>query len=229
MSPTYFRAAAALVAVLALSAGWTRSTQAQAPSPAPPAERSAVGGIDETLAKVPLFSRLSAEGATLHTYTVPVSLAVSVHKLIFTFHFTRNGTIRFAQPDTLIASIDSIPKRYTDIFGQLGTPRTWPLIYDLTVLPATTVNGQQTYRLRGVPRQPSDVEYVLIATSDDTTAIAARWSLRGGWSISETIETTLVDTYAVPKRERADIVGGGYKIHSDMTYGDYLLNDAPTP
>ena len=216
--------------------GWTGSAQAQLPSAAPAPIGSPTGrawaascqaaGIEGTIASVPLFARLSAEGTNLHSYSVPIYLAISIHKFIFTFHARRNGTIRFEQPATLTASIVAVPKRYADVFGELGTARTWPLIYDLGLLGSELLKGRQTYRICGVPREQSDVDHIFIETSDADAPIDARWFLRSGWTITATIETEVVADYLLPKHESADIVGHGFKIHTDMTYGTYALNDA---
>jgi hypothetical protein len=233
---TYSKIAATAVAALAIHAGWARSVQAQLPSAAPvpivspsfpaPSEASPAARIEGTIASVPLFARLSAEGTNLRSYSVPISLAVTIHKFLFAFHFRRNGTVQFELPDTLTTTIASVPKRYTDVFAELGTARTWPLIYDLELLGSDVIEGHRTYRLRGVPLQPSDVDHVLIETTEAYAPIEAQWFLHSGWTITSTIETEIIADHLVPKGESTDIVGHGFKIHSDMTYGNYTLNDA---
>jgi hypothetical protein len=86
------------------------------------------------------------------------------------------------------------------------------------------VGSRTTYHLKGIPRQPSQIDYMLVDVSDESTPIVAQWFLHGGGKIVSTIETQMVGAYVVPKHERADIDVDGTKIHAEMTYGEYALN-----
>lgn len=172
----------------------------------------------------PFLAQLAAE-PDLRSYVAPIDVAATIHKFIFSVPFRRHGTARFESPDSLTISLDSVPSRYTDIFGELGDVRTWPALYDLEPdIGAPNAGG--AYVMRGVPRHDSDVDDVLIESTAADSPITATWHLHSGWTISATIETELVEQHLLPKHEAADIAGHGMKIHADLTYGDYTLTDA---
>lgn len=180
------------------------------------------------LASIPVFAQLATE-PELRSYVAPVDVTATIHKLFFTFNVRRHGTARFESPDTLTVSLDSVPPRYTGIFGELGDVRMWPLIYDLEPL-GDAAGGPGEYAVRGVPRNVSDVDHVLIRSDDAGSPIAATWYLHGGWTITAIIETRLVEQCLLPERETADIAGHGMKIHAVLTFGDYALNEStPAP
>lgn len=85
-------------------------------------------------------------------------------------------------------------------------------------------NAEAEYAVRGVPRDVSDVDHVIIRSTDASSPITATWYLRSGWTISAIIETEFVEQHLLPKHETADIAGHGVKIHTEMTFGDYTLN-----
>jgi|HubBroStandDraft_1064217.scaffolds.fasta_scaffold02743_2 hypothetical protein len=58
--------------------------------------------------------------------------------------------VTFEEPNHLSISIQSVPERYANVFTQLGTPRTWPLLYDLQLRNRASVAGIDTYELVGV-------------------------------------------------------------------------------
>jgi hypothetical protein len=191
------------------------------PSPSPSATP-----FSGTISSIPLFARFAADGPNPKSYTADINLNASLHKWIFTFHFHRDGQVAFQHPDDLSVTISSVPTKYSRVFGELGTPRSWPIIYKLVLLDAENVDGLPGYRLRGVPRQPSDVDHVIIRMSDEHMPIHARWFLRSGWTLATTVVLESVQDYLVPKIERADITGHGYRIHTVMTYSNYVVNVA---
>lgn len=66
----------------------------------------------------------------------------------------------------------------------------------------------------GVDRMTADIY-------GDGGQIKAEWYLTGGGTIKSTIQTQAIRGYVLPKREQADIVASGYRIHADMSYGNY--------
>ena len=200
------------------------AAQASSAPTVPDAAGSALSGAIGPIASVPLFGEIAAEPDLL-SYSVPVQIDVTIRKFFFSFSFRRHGVIRFEEPDTLRVSLVSVPQRYTDVFGDLGTARTWPVAYDLELEGSVPSTGSVIYRVSGVPRRPMDVEQISILSGDPTAPIDARWLLRSGWTISSTIETQDVGRYLLPKHDAIDIVGHGLKIHAEMNYGEYLLND----
>lgn len=194
------------------------AAQAQALLPPPPATPNA-------LAAIPVFAEVAAE-PELHAYTAPVRLIARIHKFVFTLDVQHHGTAQYTAPSALTISLDSVPAHYTAVFGELGDVQTWTNLYDLAPVDPSSAGSNARYLVRGTPKQPSDVEYVLIATNDADGPIDATWVLHGGWTITATIYTEIVDQHLLPKREVAEIVGHGLRIYSDMTYGDYRF-DAP--
>lgn len=218
-SGTHLRVAAAALIIFAVP----QSAQAQ-PDLAPPAAHSTAGP-----ASIPILTQLANE-PELHSYVAPVDVEATIHKLIFTFAIRRHGTAQFHSPDSLTISLLSVPARYTAIFGELGDIQTWPVIYDLEPLDDELNGVPAAFHLRGVPRQTSDVDHVLIESTDAGSPITATWYLRDGWTISATIQTEFVEQHLLPKHEIADIVGHGMKIHTELTFGDYTLNaDVASP
>lgn len=220
------------VVAMSMLAAWVHVAQAQVstatPQP-PPSPASISSPLATTVASIPLFARFAADGANPSSYSVPIHLVASLHKLIFSFAFRRDGMVSFSQPDVLRVSIKSVPQQYAHVFGELGTPRTWPMLYDLRIVGSQLIGGRAWYQLRGVPRNPSDVDHVIIQVADEKSPIRARWFLHGGWTLTSTVNLVPVQDYLVPRREQADITGHGYRIHSDITYGNYMLNVADDP
>ena len=215
MNPLARRGGSGLIALIFIA-----TASASAAAPTPPAG-------DVTIASIPLFARMASDGDSLRTYKVPVHMSGWLHKFIFTFHFQRDGMASFAQPASLQFVFDSVPQKYTQIFGQLGTPRTWPAIYNLQCVKTEQVDGVTQYEIHGVPKDPSsDIDYVVIRMNDHVGPITAQWFLRDGWNVTSTIQMESVGNYLLPKEDDTVVTGHGYNIHSDVTYGNYELNSA---
>jgi hypothetical protein len=209
--------------LLVLSFLVTAASAAAAPGSAVPPPNGEV-----TVASIPLFARLASDAESLHAYQAPVRMSGSVHKFFFTFHFEREGKVTFEQPASLQYAFDSVPQKYSNMFNQLGTPRTWPAIFDLQCVKATTGdNGATQYEIHGIPKDSSsDIDHVVIRMSDQDGPIIAEWILRDGWDVTSTIQMESVDNYLLPKEENTDVTGHGFHIHSDGTYGAYDLKSA---
>jgi hypothetical protein len=181
---------------------------------------TAPGGVD----RVPLFAQFATEDPALRSYSVPLHVSVAIHKL-FTFHFGLNGMVYFRRPGSLAMSMEKVPDKYQRLFSRLGTPRTWPQTYELHVVRTDrTKDGQTVYRVRGVPLETCDIDHMVADIGPASAPVKATWFLRDGGTIAATIESASVDNYLVPTAEHADIDAGGFKIHADLTYGDYDLN-----
>lgn len=186
---------------------------------------SPLAGSTPTLASIPLFARFASDGASLQGYKAPVHLSGSLHKFFFTIPFKREGEVSYVKPDSLDFTIGSVPEQYSSMLGQLGTPRTWPYLYDFTCVKNTATDGSAAYELRGIPKSASsDVDHLVVRMSDGDAPIQAEWTLKDGWTITSTIQLEDVGNYLVPKEENARITGHGFDIHSDMTYGDYNVS-----
>lgn len=213
MTPSIVVSLALLISVVSLS-----SAQSQTALPAPSAS------IDTTILSIPLFARLAADGGSLHAYSVPVRVTARIHKFLFSFRFSQNGEVAFEEPEHLSISIRSVPKRYESVFAQLGTPSTWPMLYDLRLRNRVLVDGKDTYELTGVPRESSEVDQIVIRTSDENGPVDVQWVLQGGWKVTGTIELGSAGDYLVPKQENVNIGGNGFRIQCELLYGDYTVN-----
>ena len=209
---------------LTISGVGSSSAQAQLPLPTPSPLPALTAPAEGMLSSVPLFARLAADGTSLHTYSVPIHIMARVRKSVLSVGFARDGNVSFEEPDHLSISIQSVPERYANVFAQLGTPRTWPWFYDLELRDRSSVAGRDTYELTGVPRGSSDVDHVVIRMSDESQPIEAQWVLHDGWTITSTIVLESIGNYLVSKTEEYDITGHGFKIHSEIQYGNYKLN-----
>lgn len=198
--------------------------QSSAPAESPIPESTDSASAEDVISTVPLFARSAADGISLHVYTVPIHVTARVRKFVFNFRFSQNGQVAFEEPNHLSISIESVPARYANIFTQLGTPRTWPMDYDLHLRGHVSAGGRDMYELTGVPREPSDVDQIVIRTSEESQPVEVQWILHDGWTINSTIELEAVENYLVPRRERAVITGHGFKITCEMLYGDYTMN-----
>ncbi|MBV8148477.1 MAG: hypothetical protein JO092_05240 [Candidatus Eremiobacteraeota bacterium] len=173
--------------------------------------------------QVPLFAQFASQGDSLRGYTVPLETAVAIHKFL-TFHVKLSGSVAYEQPGKVTLSMQRVPPEDRALFADVSAPRTWPQNYDLRVIGTSTNNDQKIYHMTGVPRGQSGVDHFLADVKQDGSSIAAQWFLRGGGTIVSTIENQNVGGFMLPKRELADIDASGYKIHVEITFGDYILN-----
>lgn len=203
-----------IFAILISAAGLTSATAAQRPR----------DNIE--LRAVPLFARIRSD-RSLRAYTVPLTVNVSVHKIIFTFHRALNGNVRYSAPSQVVFNGSGVPPQFKSLLGDLGTPLTWQKRYALHVTGRTLANGLPCYALEGVPRSPSQVQKLDIETTIPSAPIQAQWSLQGGWTVAATLYEQNQRAYLLPKQAQLDIVGHGYKIHAAMLYGTYALLQAP--
>lgn len=183
----------------------------------------ALGMRAPSLEQVPLYAQYGSEEPALRSYSVPVHMAVSFRKLIM-WHFGFNGMVYFRRPAKLAMSIHDIPEKYQHAFAELGTPRTWPQTYAMQVVGKDVVGGQCVYHLRGTPLETNDIDYMVADVAGNDAPVKATWYLRGGGTIDSTITFSSVDDYMMPKDQQLDVDAQGFKIHVDLSYGDYDLN-----
>ena len=183
-----------------------------------------LGLSPNTVQRVPLFAQFANEDPSLHSYSAPLHISVAIHKFL-TFHFGLDGTVYFQRPGHLAMTMQRVPEQYQKLFAKLGTPRTWAQNYDLQVTGTDEgPDGQKIYHVRGVPLTACEIDHMVADMGPATMPVKVTWFLRDGGTIASTIESTTVGGYSVPKEQHADINASGFKIHADMTYGDYELN-----
>jgi hypothetical protein len=172
-----------------------------------------------------LLGLVCAGSAGVDSFAVPVHIDVRVHKLL-TFRMGLNGMEYFKRPNKFALEMPRIPDQSRRVFGELGTPLSWPAQYDMNVLGATVADGRTTYHLRGVPKSPNDVDHMLVdLDGDPAVPLHVQWFLRDGGTIAMTIRSEFDGTHELPKHADLDLTTGGYKIHAAIDYGSYVVNE----
>lgn len=167
---------------------------------ATPASAAQPPASDPMLTSIPLYARLARERVPLRSYQAAVHMSGSMHTFIFSIPFYREGTVTFERP------------------------RTWPSRYRLVCTSSASAAGT-SYELDGAPIDPSSQVVRMVVHFDAVGGpIAATWTLRDGWSVSATIQMKTVDSYLLPAEQIGEITGHGYRIHTDMVFADYVLN-----
>jgi len=214
------RAMTAVVVLVFVTTAGTGFGRARAASLQPVREPTTVSAAD-------VLTRLTGSDEMLESYAVPVHIDARLHKL-FTFHFGLDGTVYYKRPDRVALDMHLIPTDYRRLFSQVGTPLTWPATFDLSVVSSTSMeNGRVRYRLKGVPKRPGQVAYVLLDVDDvPGDPLHAQWFCRDGSYIDEHLTEQNSGIYELPKHAEADMVVMGYKVHATMDYGTYDVNQA---
>jgi len=173
-----------------------------------------------------VLARVTEHDARVESYAVPVHIDVRLHKLI-TFHFGMNGMQYFKRPDRLALEMRSVPAQYRKLFAELGSPLTWPVLYDLRMTGSDGEHGP--YHLEGVPKRASDVARMLVDVDGEAGApLHAVWTMRDGGTIDMRITEAITDGYQLPVHADADMTFGSYKIHASIDYGPYTINETVT-
>jgi hypothetical protein len=184
--------------------------------PAPPATAT------DVLARV-------TRDAGIASYSVPVRIDVRLHKLI-SLHFHLNGMQYFKRPDRVALEMRAVPQQYRDLFAELGTPLTWPSLYDLRLVPSTAQPA--TYEIEGTPKHGGEVERMIVDVDGDVDGDASaplhvRWFCRSGGTIDMHLtEQEGAGGYDLPQHAEADMSFGGYAVHASFQYGTYAVNEA---
>ena len=175
---------------------------------------------------VPLFARFATYAAKLQSYTVPLHVDVTLRKII-RIRVSLNGSMHYERPDDLTLALGRVPQQQREFFAKLATPRTWPMNYDLEVTGTTVVDGHTHYAINGVPKDATDGVDHLVAdvSDDDAPVLKVQWFLRAGGSITMQVATAAIGKYVLPTREQVDVNIPGHRLHADISYGTYVLND----
>ncbi|MDB5072025.1 MAG: hypothetical protein JWM87_3136 [Candidatus Eremiobacteraeota bacterium] len=209
------RAVAGLALVGSLGVASAVPSSAAPPIAVPPANAPTATQV---------IARFTERDARVESYSVPVHMDVRVHKLI-TFHIGLNGMQYFKRPDRLAMEMKSVPAQYRKLFAELGTPLTWPAMYDLRMVACDGDRGP--YHLEGVPKRASDVARMLVDVDGDPNApLHVAWTTKDGGTIDMRITEDAAGGYPLPKHADADMAFGGYKVHASIDYGPYTVNEA---
>jgi len=206
----------AMRGLAALALGTALCTAAGAPISAAPDTIPSAGR---------LLGLVCAGSAGVDSFAVPVHIDVRVHKLL-TFRMGLNGMEYFKRPNKFALEMPRIPEQSRRVFGELGTPLSWPAQYDMNVLGSTVADGRTTYHLRGVPKSPNDIDHMLLdLDGDPAVPLHVQWFLHDGGTIAMTIRSEFDGMHELPKHADLDLTTGGYKIHAAIDYGNYVVNE----
>ena len=175
-----------------------------------------------------ILARMAANTTGLQTYQVPVEIHARIHKII-TVSVSMAGTRYFKAPDKEALKMNAAPsiaKAFQNVYASLGTPSTWPQMYNLTLVTPEVTNGRAIYELRAVYSRPTRIDHILLDV-DATTfdPIQARWYYGNGAMIVMNIEEQLVDgKYRLPTSETLEVSFPQYRGDAVVRYGDYRIN-----
>jgi hypothetical protein len=176
-----------------------------------------------------IVTRMAAARKGLTSYSVPIHFDLVVHKGMSVT--AKLDSVRyFESPDKEVLVMNSMPsiaRQFQYIYSGLGTPQTWPEQYEISRVASAE---PQSYELKGVPKNNSNVTYVLLDVTTDTLApIGAHCFYTNGGRVDMQFQNTLVNgTYWLPTTETIDIAFPEYKVHAVGHYGDYSVNQ-PIP
>jgi hypothetical protein len=185
-----------------------------------------------------ILSRMADNTKGLTSYQVPFHIDMHVKKGIFSAHVPMDGTSYFKAPDKSVVKMTQVPsiaKDFANAYGWVGTPETWPSIYDITLVPT---NSPGVYELRGTykPNAPTHVaidksagstlDHVLLDVDKQTfDPVRVTWVYHNGATIVMNIVTQAVDgKYRLPQRETLDMNIPGQHATGLVTYGPYHTN-----
>jgi hypothetical protein len=199
--------------------------------------RGASARVERQLAAVPLgkpptaaevVARMSANTIVPESYAVPIHVDAKVHRLI-TLHFGRDGMVYYRRPDHLALAMTRVPSGFRKLFAEMGNAQTWASTYEMSFVNALDEGSGEIYRLKGVPKQDSDVDHLLIdLAAADLTPRHASWLCKDGSTIDMTFTNESLGGYALAKHAEAEMLLSGWKIHAVVDYGSYTLNETIT-
>lgn len=206
------QASAARLAVRAIATISLVASLGVAPTiPAPPATATDV------------LALVTRGDAGIESYSVPLRIDVRLHKLI-SLRFHLNGTQYFKRPDRLALDLHAVPAQYRELFAELGTPLTWPSLYDLRLVASTAQPA--TFQIEGIPKRHGDIERMVVDV-DASAPLHVHWFCHGGGTIDMRItQQEGLGGYDLPEHAEADMNFGGYAVHATFEYGTYAVNEA---
>jgi hypothetical protein len=159
---------------------------------------------------------------------VSVAIDAKIHKGV-TVPVSMTGTRYFKAPDKEALKMNTVPsiaKPFQDIYSSLGTPATWPRIYNITESTPSVSSDKPMYELRATNKKPGNVDHILLDV-DATTfdPVQARWFYKNGATIVLNVEEQVVDgKYRLPAHETVAVSFPQYKGDADVKYGSYTTN-----
>ncbi|MBV8340734.1 MAG: hypothetical protein JO343_12370 [Candidatus Eremiobacteraeota bacterium] len=182
-----------------------------------------------SLSTADILKQMADQRKGLTSYSVPIHFNLTVHKGV-SVSSQLDATRYFERPDKevlVMKSMPSIARKFQYIYSGLGTPETWPLDYDITLVQSPSA---QTYELKGVPKNNPNVSYVLLDVTRETLApVKAQWFYQNGGTVVINFDNATVNgKYLLPSTETIDVSFPEYRVHAVGHYGDYSINQ-PIP
>jgi hypothetical protein len=151
-----------------------------------------------------------------------------------------DGTTYFKAPDKSIVKMTNVPsiaKDFSSAYGWVGTPHTWPSIYQITL---ETAKSPGVYELRGVPKPGAPTHTALDKSAASTLdhalldvdaqsfdPIRVTWFYQNGSTIIMDVTSQVVDgKYRLPQRENLVMNIPHYHATGLVTFATYQTNIA---
>jgi hypothetical protein len=187
-----------------------------------------------------ILSRMAENTKGLTSYQVAFHVDMHVMKGFFSVRVPMDGMSYFKAPDKSMVKMTQVPsvaKDFTNIYGWVGTPHTWPSIYDITLEP-TSSSG--IYELRGTYKANapthvaldksagSTLDHVLLDVDARTfDPIRVSWFYKNGSTIVMNVTTQAVEgKYHLPQSESLDMNIPHQHADALVTYSTYQTNIA---
>jgi len=173
----------------------------------------------------------------LTSYEVPFHIDAHFKKFIFSKRVPLDGIRYFKAPDKSALKMTNVPaqaKDFSQIYSWLGTPTTWPSIYDITLASTKSLG---VYELRATYKPNSKVHALLDKAAQSTVdhilldvdaqtfdPVRVAWFYHNGSRITMNITTGIVGGYHLPKRESVDMSLPDHHVNALITFGTYQTN-----
>jgi hypothetical protein len=165
----------------------------------------------------------------LQSYTVPVSLAVHLHKPIG-IRTEVQATAYYRAP----AQAALVITHATGLVGGFFkgaykidlVPQAWPRSYHVVSVARTVVAGAPVVELHAMPRTGAGdlTQVVFTLSAPALEPVSAEWDYTGGSSIRLSFVNGRVGSYTLPQQASISVDMPHDKLDADGTYGSYALN-----
>ena len=190
-----------------------------------------------------ILGRMAQNTKGLTTFIVPFHMDAHVKKGMFSVHKSLDGTGYYKAPDKSTLKFTKVPSVFKDFvsaYSWVGTPATWPSIYDITLASSSASN---VYELRGTYKPGStlthagldkaahsSLDHVLLDVDKQSfDPVRVVWVYRNGSTITMNLTIAAIEgKYRLPQSETEDMNVPGYHVTGVTTFGTYQTN-VPVP
>lgn len=175
-----------------------------------------------------VLSRVGEKWRAIDTYQVPVTVRGNVRVSFFSVPVALDGTEYFKAPDKTAMHLNNVPsaaKNFSNTISNMGSPKAWEVLYDLT-LSGTAMRGKHlTYVLTGTPKRSGNVKSVTMWVTAKTFSIdAISFTYDNGSTLDLQIRHHSTEPHHFPTYIGVDAHFPGYSGHADIMYGTYQIN-----